>query len=37
MNGLREFLAVYASYRRFHGRRYAFRRAWGCTVNHLPF
>lgn len=32
-----EFVSVYLSYRKEHGRVYAARIAWGVAFNYLPF
>ena len=32
-----EFVTVYRQYRRFHGIRYALRRAWHIAVQGSPF
>lgn len=37
MNTLREFHAIYRSYRRFHGMRYALRRAFDGAFRSIPF
>ena len=37
MSKVREFIAIYDSYRLTHSRLYALRIAFGCTFRDLPF
>lgn len=37
MSTLREFISIYAAYRKHHGALYAARTAWRCAIRGVPF
>lgn len=37
MKRIREFVAIWRQYRRFHSDAYALRTAWRITVQGIPF